>query len=169
MADDKTLPDEDEVEDSSLVLYAEQEEEAPDAATYRTERVREERFEPGDPAAGAAIVAMTLLKNYSVKDASNGANIVATVQVDSAYAVDFEDLIGETTYIFRVGKKDYGECRVMSVSTKADADNRAQTVVGLKWSQDQRKRTKDLTDIVGQSIRLELWTVELPVFGAKAE
>jgi hypothetical protein len=139
------------------------------AVTVRTERITEERYAADDEAAGARIVSMVVPKAYGVRAATNGANITASVEVDAAYAADIEELIGEQTFIFKIGPKAFGECSVTSVNTKADADNRARTIVSFKWSADQRSLTKDLVDLIDLAARLELWQVQLSVFGAKPE
>lgn len=136
--------------------------------TRRRERITEERFEPGDTAAGAQVVVTVVPQRYVVAGASNGLNISATVEVDASFAEELRELIGESTYVLRSGEAIFGECRVMSVGTKADADNVPRTMVGLKWSQDQLGLARRIDQYVGTALRAEFWLVQPQVWGAKA-
>lgn len=132
--------------------------------------------DPGDEPAQAneaeAVVAMATVDSYTVRTASNGVNITAGIAVDAVNAGDFEELIGEQTYRMKVGtgrdQKDCGQCQVDGVSTKRDPSNKPLTKVSLRWSASERSAAKRLEDFVGSSVRVELWPVQLPIFGARA-
>jgi hypothetical protein len=139
--------------------------------TRRSETIREVRFAAGDDAAGAAVVAMALVGGFSRKSASNGSNITATAEVDPAYSEDFRQCMGEQTFILRVEGTDYGECQVMTEHSWTDIEARVHTRVLLKWANNQWPKAKPFGDFVSKTepIRMELWQVQIPVFGAKAE
>lgn len=132
----------------------------------RTETIKEERLD--EETIDATITTMARCISYTNRDASNGANIDATFEIDAVYAGDFTELIGELSFEIVIDKVSCGEARVLSVGTKADADNAARTKLGLKWPADQRKRAVKINDFVGQTRRLSLFQLQIPVFGAKS-
>lgn len=141
-----------------------------DTVTNRLELVREERFAPGDPAVNAAVVAMALVHSFGVSNRSNGLSLSAKIEIDPAYLLDFNDCIGQSTWLVKVGKKAYGETRITGISTKySEADGVNHTSVGLLWAENQRSWAREVQDLVGKSVRLELWEVQLVVFGKIAE
>ena len=147
----------------------------PEAETRRTETIREERFDQADPAVDATVVAMATFNSYSVREASNGANIDAGFAVDAVVASDFEELIGEQVFTMKVGtgrsRQDCGQCTVEKVATTREpGGNKPITKVNVKWAGNQRAKARAVGDFVSAgALRVELWPVQLPIFGSRVE
>lgn len=139
--------------------------------TTHRESITERRFAAGDDAAGAAVVAMALVASFVRKAASNGTNIVSTMEVDPAFSQDFEDCMGQATYIVRVEGVEYGEALVTNVNGWVDIEAMRHTRIVLKWPVNQGDAAHEFGKFVSktQPIRIELWEVQQTIYGAKAE
>jgi len=157
------------MDDSRVALIDEDEPES-EMVTVHSERVTERRFEQGDTAVGAAVVAMVLPRTYSKRTASNGNNITGSFQVDSAYLPDFGELVTMTTWLLKAGAKSFGEVQFTGVSQKwSKADDMSVTMVSVQWAENQERHAKAFGDLIGGPVRLEIWEIQIPIFGRRAD
>lgn len=131
----------------------------------------DEQYAVAVPDQNATVSTRAMVVSFGVNRGTNDVAVRAAAEVDVMAAVNYEECMGEKTYLFklRVGAQDIdmGECLVKSVSTSGSGeDNAPRTKVGFAWAANQRNKAHDLAKFVGvPGLIISLHQVQMTMFG----